>query len=75
MTTFAALFLISELCFKPGMHNILSASQMWPAKTFNLAIKPKILLLLLLSLIKKHSVNVLKHINFGPCQKFVFGLQ
>jgi len=57
--------------FKPGMHNIRPAGQMWPAEAFNLARELPNFVYFASFFGKQHPLNLLKHINFGPwiCQK------
>ena len=58
-------------CCKAGMHNIRPAGQMCPAEAFNLARETPNFAFFF---DKKHSLNVLKHNNFGPwmCQKKIW---
>jgi len=64
-----------HICYtRASMHNIRPASQMWPAEALCLSEPPNFCIFCLLLWLKKHPLNVLKLINFGPliCKKAFF---
>ncbi len=52
--------------FRPDMHNIRSADQIWPVKAFNLAAKPKILCSLSLFLSQNIIFDPQKELSCAP---------
>ncbi len=65
--TFEGLIKEKIATSKPGMHNIRSAGQMWPAKAFHLARKANNFAYLACLFPKKQLLKVLKHVIYDPC--------